>query len=917
MSSSKCRSISNAQTARSLEALFALYSLQVWEASTPGSFLSATSEQRLASRFSDERRYTNSEQSLDAFEFEFRKAPTQEDYIRGSLAGQRFRLATIGDTCRQAGLSVPSHDPSVWSMRLIKDFICLQLDLESLLNDDFAMELLVDGLLVPLSMHLGQVFSAKKCSASSLVVVVVVAVTYRLAGLDGEATEALFPAARKATANAETTPQRAVQCWRMPQERLLRSFVEYGGLEQLIQLVPRAPSVAIRQLKEHLAIIEAVGEANDSDTTSALDEMSRAPLDPAQARHLFDQGCLVAAQMALLDTTEHVRAANQLLELLVGQAALVGSIQQGLCHSIYSSRVYDHAERLLRDGSGLHRKQGAEDTRSRSSAAHSTIEIATKEERERLYLRLLARFVDASSILAVLDLSFTALVNLAPESWPCRPFKQLVEILGFLPRPDLWCELDTKGLLPICERALEHLIPLILSRTTLPVTANTPTMHSTESTMTALVEQVIHLLQQAFASAPESLRSHWRMFPSQLALADGLIRLARQPSALGNTTEDLNEIIRAEPSPGAQRLLQAERRFAQARREAARQARERAQAAIQRQVEVVSRPSLAPDTATISEAELAPGTCVYCRETNASHPDDPLCAYVVLTPHDLATEWNLVSRCCSPLFQAEDLAIEPLWTFAIQTAFHLVHEQCHRRACRVDARVIANYLGVSPACSRGAANASSVRCLALFPLYLHGDTTAYATLLRNAWLSFEGMHPSHPLYPSGRLLNHTTSPLLLRARLLASLTVFFYQLVPGTTTKTDPWDQTSAQSAPEGSATPKTRNGLPGEAALALLPHWVAAILYLSRRVPSSRERSDVNSDDDLISSQSIGLLEWELVQSCTLDTDCHRLFASLMRLGSSPAATNTASKHGHCDRSSASEERPRIVICINGWLAV
>jgi hypothetical protein len=851
-------------TEQALEALFALYSLQVWEASAPRTLRSSADTPCLLNIASDTREHAGAENCLDAVVFEFQKAPTQEDYIRGSLYGQRYRLAVIAETCRQGGSVLPSRDLSSWAMRLLKDFICLQLELTSLLADDFAMELLVDGHLVPLSVPLAQVIAARKDHRQPIVV------TYRLAGLDGDATEPLFSGEHPPVVDSEIVSQPTSKSTRLvSRELLLKFFVRCGGLEQLIRLVPYAPSTAIRQLAEHFAMMEAFGP--ETMPVSSPDSTRDSLMTPTQAERLLDLCFLAAAQAALSDTAEHVRAGNQLLELAGRQPALQKFREQPPRPSTCAEALFNHALRLFQHVPINRERQTIPTQRS----VLRTIEKADNDDRERLCLRLLARFVDASSILDVLGLELFQFAQLEPERWPVEPFQRLVQVLSFLPRSDIWIELDNKQLFMIFEKALEHLVPSILQR--VATTEQCDASGSFLKTIVLLVEQVIHILQEAYASAPASTRSHLQIFPSKSTLGVMLAQLGRQPSALGNATEDLNEMIRAEQGPGARCLEEATDQLQRARREAARQARQRAQAAIQRQAEVVSKPSLeAPRT--IQEVASAPGTCIYCRETNASHPDDPLCAYVVLTELDLAAEWNLASTSRGLPFSAEAHAPGSLPALTIQTAFHLVHEQCHRQAVRIEASSVAGYLGVPISSSRPANNSALVRALTLFPLYLHGDTPKYATLLRNVLSSLPAGQPSHSLYPAGYSLSSWTSPLQLRSQLLASLAIFLHQLVPETNARAHAWQPVLPQGLLEQTVPCKPNTHMPSEAALAFLPHWVAAILYLSRQKQPHQHCSSLDDDDDLTRSPT-ELLEWELLQSCELATNHSNLYDKLVKL--------------------------------------
>ncbi|KAK1310864.1 Auxin transport protein BIG [Acorus calamus] len=122
------------------------------------------------------------------------KSHTQEEFIRGSMTKNPYSSAEIGPL-----------------MRDVKNKICHQLDLMGLVEDDFAMELLVAGNIISLDLSIAQVYEQvwKKSNSQSQNAVTNSAllssggftsgkdcppmtVTYRLQGLDGEATEPMI-----------------------------------------------------------------------------------------------------------------------------------------------------------------------------------------------------------------------------------------------------------------------------------------------------------------------------------------------------------------------------------------------------------------------------------------------------------------------------------------------------------------------------------------------------------------------------------------------------------------------------------------------------------------------------------------------------------------------------------------------------
>ncbi|XP_059670492.1 auxin transport protein BIG [Cornus florida] len=122
------------------------------------------------------------------------KAHTQEEFIRGSMTKNPYSSVEIGPL-----------------MRDVKNKICHQLDLLGLLEDDYGMELLVAGNIISLDLSIPQVYelvwkksnsqSSNATASTTLLASTAVTssrdcppmiVTYRLQGLDGEATEPMI-----------------------------------------------------------------------------------------------------------------------------------------------------------------------------------------------------------------------------------------------------------------------------------------------------------------------------------------------------------------------------------------------------------------------------------------------------------------------------------------------------------------------------------------------------------------------------------------------------------------------------------------------------------------------------------------------------------------------------------------------------
>ncbi|KAI4346740.1 hypothetical protein L6164_007612 [Bauhinia variegata] len=159
------------------------------------------------------------------------KAHTQEEFIRGSMTKNPYSSAEIGPL-----------------MRDVKNKICHQLDLLGLLEDDYGMELLVAGNIISLDLSIAQVYeqvwkksnqSSNNVTNSNLLSSSAVSssrdcppmnVTYRLQGLDGEATE---PMIKELEEDREESQDPEVEF------AIAGAVCEYGGLEILLSMIQR------------------------------------------------------------------------------------------------------------------------------------------------------------------------------------------------------------------------------------------------------------------------------------------------------------------------------------------------------------------------------------------------------------------------------------------------------------------------------------------------------------------------------------------------------------------------------------------------------------------------------------------------------------------------------------------------------
>ena len=122
------------------------------------------------------------------------KSHTQEEYIRGAMTKNPY------DSC-----AVQCE-----TMRDVKNFICKSLDMLGLCDDDYGMELLVRGKIIALDLEVVDVYNgvwfvnSRVTHENSPKTQTPMEITYRLTGLDGDATEEIVSEIeRKANEDAE------------------------------------------------------------------------------------------------------------------------------------------------------------------------------------------------------------------------------------------------------------------------------------------------------------------------------------------------------------------------------------------------------------------------------------------------------------------------------------------------------------------------------------------------------------------------------------------------------------------------------------------------------------------------------------------------------------------------------------------
>ncbi|KAG8056405.1 hypothetical protein GUJ93_ZPchr0002g24937 [Zizania palustris] len=173
------------------------------------------------------------------------KAHTQEEFIRGSMTKNPYSSAEIGPL-----------------MRDVKNKICHQLDLIGLLEDDYGMELLVAGNIISLDLSISQVYeqvwrkhhgqsqhslpNASTLSAASIKDCPPMTVTYRLQGLDGEATE---PMIKELEEEREESQDPEVEF------AIAGAVRECGGLEIILSMIQSLREDELRSNQEELGSV--------------------------------------------------------------------------------------------------------------------------------------------------------------------------------------------------------------------------------------------------------------------------------------------------------------------------------------------------------------------------------------------------------------------------------------------------------------------------------------------------------------------------------------------------------------------------------------------------------------------------------------------------------------------------------------
>ncbi|KAJ6369826.1 hypothetical protein OIU76_028138 [Salix suchowensis] len=240
------------------------------------------------------------------------KAHTQEEFIRGSMTKNPYSSAEVGPL-----------------MRDVKNKICNQLDLLALAEDDFAMELLVAGNIISLDLSIAQVYeqvwkksniqSSNAAANSTLLSASSVTsardcppmtVTYRLQGLDGEATE---PMIKELEEDREESQDPEVEF------AIAGAVRDCGGLEILLGMI-QEQLVAVLNLLMHCCKIR--------ENRRALLRLGALGLLLETARCAFSVDAMEPAEGILLIVESLTLEANESDNINIAQSALTVSSEE-------------------------------------------------------------------------------------------------------------------------------------------------------------------------------------------------------------------------------------------------------------------------------------------------------------------------------------------------------------------------------------------------------------------------------------------------------------------------------------------------------------------------------------------------------------------------------------------------------------
>ncbi|XP_008230303.1 PREDICTED: auxin transport protein BIG [Prunus mume] len=243
------------------------------------------------------------------------KAHTQEEFIRGSMTKNPYSSSEIGPL-----------------MRDVKNKICHQLDLLGLLEDDYGMELLVAGNIISLDLSIAQVYEQvwKKSNQSSNAMANTtllspnavpsardsppMTVTYRLQGLDGEATE---PMIKELEEDREESQDPEVEF------AISGAVREYDGLEIILSMIQRLRDDFKSNQEQLVAVLNLLMHCcKIRENRQALLRLGALGLLLETARHAFSVDAMEPAEGILLIVESLTLEANESDNINITQSAL-------------------------------------------------------------------------------------------------------------------------------------------------------------------------------------------------------------------------------------------------------------------------------------------------------------------------------------------------------------------------------------------------------------------------------------------------------------------------------------------------------------------------------------------------------------------------------------------------------------------
>uniref|UniRef100_A0A6N2MZV9 Auxin transport protein BIG n=1 Tax=Salix viminalis TaxID=40686 RepID=A0A6N2MZV9_SALVM len=250
------------------------------------------------------------------------KAHTQEEFIRGSMTKNPYSSAEVGPL-----------------MRDVKNKICNQLDLLALAEDDFAMELLVAGNIISLDLSIAQVYeqvwkksniqSSNAAANSTLLSASSVTsardcppmtVTYRLQGLDGEATE---PMIKELEEDREESQDPEVEF------AIAGAVRDCGGLEILLGMIQRLRDDFKSNQEQLVAVLNLLMHCcKIRENRRALLRLGALGLLLETARCAFSVDAMEPAEGILLIVESLTLEANESDNINIAQSALTVSSEE-------------------------------------------------------------------------------------------------------------------------------------------------------------------------------------------------------------------------------------------------------------------------------------------------------------------------------------------------------------------------------------------------------------------------------------------------------------------------------------------------------------------------------------------------------------------------------------------------------------